>query len=92
MYIFTRYKLIKNINNELITAKFIGATFSNSYEIQCSPYITGDELINYFLEKYCKELLFDLTINEIKQKVVFLCNGETSRTFGPKKNRRYFIY
>lgn len=43
---------IKNINNELITAKFIGATFSNFYEIQCSPHITADELINYFLEKY----------------------------------------
>ena len=76
---------IKNINNELITAKFIGATFSNYYEIQCSPHITGDELINYFLEKYCKELLFDLTINEIKQKVGFVCNAENLKIFGPKK-------
>ena len=76
---------IKNIKNELITVKFIGNSFPNFYEIQCSPNITGDELIYYFLEKYFKELLFDLTINEIKQKVVFLCNGETSRAFGPKK-------
>ena len=37
------------------------------------------------LEKYCKELLFDLTINEIKQKVGFVCNAENLKAFGPKK-------
>ena len=47
---------LKNLNSELITIRFLFHT-GQKYKIKCSPYITIDELITYFLQSFNSKLV-----------------------------------
>ena len=63
---------IQNQNKDLININFI-FSWGAKYEIQCNPNITMDELITYFLES----LNSKLNLKELKEKLVFLCDGKS---------------
>lgn len=71
---------IINFNNEFINIIFEFMT-GIKYPIKCSPDITIDELIPYFMEAFC----IKLTLKEFKEKVFFLYSGETLNKYGSKK-------
>ena len=68
---------LKNLNSELITIRFKFMT-GQIYKIKCSPYITIDELITYFLQSFNSEL----ALKELKEKICFLHNGQNLIVFG----------
>ena len=68
---------LKNLNSELITIRFKFMTGQN-YKIKCSPYITIDELITYFLQSFNSKL----ALKELKEKIGFLHNGQKLNDFG----------
>ena len=68
---------LKNLNSELITIRFKFMTGQN-YKIKCSPYITIDELITYFLQSFNSKL----ALKELKEKIGFLHNGQKLNNFG----------
>ena len=68
---------LKNLNSELITIQFRFCDGHN-YKIKCSPYITIDELITYFLQSFNSKL----ALKELKEKISFLHNGQTLNNFG----------
>ena len=68
---------LKNLNSELITIQFRFCDGHN-YKIKCSPYITIDELITYFLQSFNSKL----ALKELKEKISFLHNGQLLNYFG----------
>ncbi len=71
---------IINFNNEFINIIFEFMT-GIKYPIKCSPDITIDELISYFMEAFC----IKLTLKEFKEKVFFLYSAETLNKYGSEK-------
>ena len=69
----------ENMNKEFISINFTFST-GEKYKIQCSPYITVNELISYFLET----LNSTLSIDELKKEIEFLYQGENLNKFNSK--------
>ena len=69
----------ENMNKEFISINFTFST-GEKYKIQCSPYITVNELISYFLET----LNSKLSIDELKKEIEFLYQGENLNKFNSK--------
>ena len=71
---------IINYNNELINIIFVFMT-GTKYPIKCSPNITIDEMISYFMEAFCVKL----TLKEFKEKVFFIYSAENLNNHGSEK-------
>ena len=67
------------MNKEFISINFTFST-GEKYKIQCSPDITVDKLISYFIET----LNSKLSIDELKKEIEFLYQGENLNKFNYK--------
>ena len=60
----------------------------DKYPIQCSPNITVDELISYFMEIFCVKL----TLKEFKEKVFFIYSADNLNKYGSETLKDMKIY